>query len=115
MAGRGKHLPRARASSTAMRLSERPTPPYHSRMDVTLPPDLERFAAEAVATGRFRDFSDLVVAGIGLLRRTEGLREQLLTSVQTAERNGERDGFLTVDEVMSDADAVIAEMAGKAQ
>jgi len=82
---------------------------------VTLPPELERFAKEAVAAGRYRDLSELVAAGVGMLRQTEQARERLLQSVKAAEENGERDGFLTLDEVMDDADAVIAEMGGGAR
>jgi len=83
--------------------------------NLTLPPDLEHFAAEAVAAGRYRDLSDVVAAGIGMLRRIEDARAKLLESVQTAERNGELNGFLTLDEVIEDADTVIAEMAGHAK
>jgi putative addiction module CopG family antidote len=83
--------------------------------NVVLPPELERFATEAVAAGRYRDFSDVVAAGIGMLREAEDARARLLQSVQAAERNGELNGFLTLDEVMEDADAVIAEMAGLAK
>ena len=36
---------------------------------VTLPPELERFAAEAVAAGRYRSVSDVVAAGVTLLQR----------------------------------------------
>ena len=79
---------------------------------VTLPPELEQFAAEAVAAGRFRDVSEVVAAGVGLLRRTETQREQLLASVLAAEAQGEANGFLSIDEVMDAADAVIKEMAG---
>ena len=42
--------------------------------DVTLPPELERFAEEAVAAGRYRDLSDVVAAGVSLLRRAEAER-----------------------------------------
>jgi putative addiction module CopG family antidote len=63
---------------------------------LTLPPELERFAAETVAAGRYRDFSDVVAAGIGMLRRTEDARAKLLQSVQAAERKGELNGFLTI-------------------
>jgi putative addiction module CopG family antidote len=80
---------------------------------VVLPPDLQRFAAEAVAAGRYRDISELVAAGIAMLRRTEDARARLLESVQAAERDGETNGFLTLDELMADASAVIAEMAGQ--
>jgi putative addiction module CopG family antidote len=82
--------------------------------NVVLPPELEQFAAEAVATGRYRDLSDLVTPGIGIPRRTEEASAPLLQSIQAAERNGELNGFLTNDEVMGDADAAIEEMAVRA-
>ena len=37
---------------------------------VTLSPDLERFAADAVASGRNQDMLAVVEAGVSLLRRT---------------------------------------------
>ena len=79
---------------------------------VILPPDLEQFAAEAVAAGRYRNVGEVVAAGVGLLRRTQARQEELLASVTAAEAQGERHGFLTIDEVMKDADALIEEMAG---
>src|SRR5208282_1526459 len=54
---------------------------------VTLPPELERFATEAVAAGRYRDLSDVVAAGVSLLQRQEQARAELLASVLAA---GER-------------------------
>lgn len=39
--------------------------------NITLPPDLERFAAEAVAAGRYRDRSKLVRGVVSLLSRGE--------------------------------------------
>jgi putative addiction module CopG family antidote len=40
-------------------------------MEVTLPSELEAFAAEAVASGRYRDTSDLVRAALRLLLNAE--------------------------------------------
>jgi putative addiction module CopG family antidote len=81
---------------------------------VTLPPALEHFADEAVATGRFRDVGEVVRAGVSLLQRLEQRREQqraeLLASVIAAEEDGVHNGFLTLDAVMRDADALIEEM-----
>jgi len=50
----------------------------------TLPPDLERFADEAVAQGRFRDVADVVRAGVGLHQRFEEQRAALLASAWDA-------------------------------
>ena len=79
---------------------------------VFLPPDLEQFAAAAIAAGRYRDVGELVASGVGLLRRAEAQRKYLLASVMAAEAQSERDGFLTTNEVMLDADSLIEEMAG---
>jgi putative addiction module CopG family antidote len=51
---------------------------------VTLPPELERFAEEAVAAGRFPDVAAVVAAGVSLLQRQEQARAELLASVLAA-------------------------------
>lgn len=81
---------------------------------MTLPPELERFAAEAVASGRYRDVAEVVAAGVSLLQRQEQAREELLASVLAAEEEAERDGYLTGDEVVERARATIARRAGAA-
>ena len=78
---------------------------------VTLPPDLERFADEVIAKGRFRDVDEVVRAGVSLLQRAEAERAAFEASLDNAIAEGERDGFLTLDEVMRDADAFLEEMA----
>ncbi len=78
---------------------------------VTLPPDLERFADEVIAKGRFRDVDEVVRAGVSLLQRAEAERASFEASLDNAIAEGERDGFLTLDEVMRDADALLEEMA----
>ena len=80
--------------------------------DVTLNPEQERFAAEVVANGRYRDVAEVVGAALDRLKRLEDQRAALLASVVAAEQEGERDGFLTIDEVMADADAWLEELAG---
>jgi putative addiction module CopG family antidote len=75
---------------------------------VTLNPDQERFAAEAIAKGRFRDLSDVIQAGVDLLRHVEQQRGNLLASVVAAGNEAERDGLHDLDEVESRVSAVIA-------
>jgi putative addiction module CopG family antidote len=58
--------------------------------DVTLPPDLERVAAEAIAAGRYRDMAELVRTGIGLVRRMEAARAAFIASLEEAEAEAER-------------------------
>ena len=76
--------------------------------DVALPPELEQFAAEAVASGRYRDRADLIAAGIGLLRQQEAARAELLASVLAAKEEGDRDGYRDGDEVAARVRATIA-------
>ena len=76
--------------------------------DVTLSPEQERFAAEVVASGRYRDVSEVVDAALDGLRQLERQRAELLASVIAAEQEGERDGFLTGDEVALRVRATIA-------
>jgi len=77
--------------------------------DVTLPPDLERFAEAAVAAGRFRDVSAVLAAGVSLLQRQEQARAALLASVLAAEAEADRDGYLTADDMMARVEARLAQ------
>lgn len=72
---------------------------------ITLAPELERFAAEAVASGRYRDMSAVVAAGINLLQRTEAARAALLASVTAAREEGDRTGYLTAADLMARVEA----------
>jgi putative addiction module CopG family antidote len=73
---------------------------------VTLPPELEQFAEDAVAAGRFRDVSAVVAAGMRLLRRQEQARADFAASVGAAEAAG--DGWHSLDEVLAEADQISA-------
>ena len=79
--------------------------------NVTLPPELERFVAEAVAAGRYGSASEAVAAGLSLLRRQEQARAELLASVLAAKEESDRDGYLTGDEVAERVRATIARKA----
>ena len=82
---------------------------------VTLPPELERFAAEAVASGRCRTVAEVVAAGVTLLRRQEQARGELLELVLAAKAESDRDGYLTGDEVAEQVRARIARRADAAE
>jgi putative addiction module CopG family antidote len=81
---------------------------------VTLPPDLEQFAAEAIAAGRYRDNADIVSAALVLLQRREKSRADLLASVVAAKEEGDRIGYLTGDEVAAHVRETIARRTGAA-
>jgi putative addiction module CopG family antidote len=76
--------------------------------DVTLPPDLAQFATDAVAAGRYRDVADVVAAGVSLLQRQEQARAAFITSLEHAEAEAERDGWHSLEDVLAEADVVIA-------
>ena len=82
--------------------------------DVILPPELERFATEAVAAGRYRDVAAVVAAGVSLLQRQEQARAELLASIIAAKDESDRDGYLTDDEVAERVRATIARRANAA-
>jgi putative addiction module CopG family antidote len=76
--------------------------------DVTLPPELERFATEAVAAGRYRDMSHALAAGLRLLQQAEAEVAAFVASLEVAREEANRDGWLTLNEVMAEADLIIA-------
>jgi len=78
---------------------------------VSLPPELEQFAAEAVATGRYRDVSEVVAAGVGLLRRAEAEVAEFVRSLEDAQAEAEREGCRGADDVHREMAAMLDEMA----
>jgi putative addiction module CopG family antidote len=76
--------------------------------DVTLPPELERFAEDAIAAGRHRDLSEPVATGLRLLQRQEQARADFVASLEAAETEAEREGWHSLDDVLSEADRIIA-------
>jgi len=90
-------------------LSGRPVAPDNHPMDnVTLPPELERFAAEVVAAGRYRDLSHALAAGLALLQQAEAEVAAFVVSLEAAREEANRDGWHSLDEVMAEADQIIA-------
>ena len=78
--------------------------------EVMLPPDLEHFAAEAVAQGRYTDVGEVVRAGLALLKRAEAERAAFNASLHEAEAEGERDGFLDAGDVHREMAEMLEEM-----
>ena len=78
---------------------------------MTLPPELERFADEAVAAGRFRDRSEVVAAGLRLLQQAEEDLAAFVQSLEDAQAEGERDGFVPAEQVHREMSAMLDEMA----
>jgi putative addiction module CopG family antidote len=74
---------------------------------VRLPEELEQFAAEAVAAGRYQDLSDVLAAGLRLLQRAEAARAEFNGSLEEAEAESEQFGFCTIDEVHTEMIGII--------
>jgi putative addiction module CopG family antidote len=83
-----------------------------SGMDgISLPPELERFAADEVAAGRYRDTAEVVRAGVNLLKQRSQARAELLASVLAAQEEGDRLGYLTGDELLARVETRLARRA----
>ena len=74
---------------------------------LTLPPDLERFATDVVAQGRYSSLDEVARAAFSLLQRAEAERAAFIASLEEAEAEAERDGFFTLEEVMAETAAII--------
>jgi antitoxin ParD1/3/4 len=75
--------------------------------NVSLTPELERFAESCVQSGRYNSVSEVTRAALRLLQQVEQQRREFLAMLEAAEAEGERDGFLSVEEVMQDLDEAI--------
>ncbi len=81
--------------------------------NVSLSPELERFAEACVKSGRYNSVSEVTRAALRLLQETEAWKAALLASLKEAEAEGERDGFFTIEEVEADMRAAIDEVASR--
>ena len=79
-------------------------------LTVTLNQDQERFATEAVAKGRFSTVSDVIQAGVDLLRQAETEVATFVASLEEARAEAERDGFASADELHRDMTKMLDEM-----
>jgi antitoxin ParD1/3/4 len=75
--------------------------------NVHLTPELERFARECVAEGRYNNVSEVVRSALRLLQEAEDQRRQFTTMLREAEEEADRDGPFTLDEVVTEAQAII--------
>ena len=75
--------------------------------NVHLTPELERFAREAVAEGRYNNVSEVVRQGLRMLQDAEARRRQFTQTLIDAEAEAARDGYFTVEEVFAELDEII--------
>jgi len=78
---------------------------------VTLPPDLQRFAEEAVAAGRFQNLSEVAAAGVALLRQheVEQAAAAFEASLEAARAEADRDGWVTLEEMSAEMRRIVDE------
>jgi antitoxin ParD1/3/4 len=76
--------------------------------NVHLTPELERFARECVAEGRYNNVSEVVRDALRRLQEAEERRRAFTKSLDDAVARSEREGYLELEDVLADIDAVIA-------
>ncbi|NGM50226.1 type II toxin-antitoxin system ParD family antitoxin [Caulobacter sp. 602-2] len=76
-------------------------------IQVKLTPALEKFAEDLVAEGRYADIDAVVRSSLTLLQSREAERLALRRSIDEAIAESERDGYVTLDELMVELDAII--------
>lgn len=87
-----------------------PAPLMISLMDGTaLPPELDRFAVEAVASGRYASRDEVIAAGVRLLKEADAEVTDFVQSLEDARDEATRDGWHSLDAVLAEADEIIAE------
>jgi len=80
---------------------------------VILPPELEQFAADAVAAGRYRDTAEVVQAGVRLLQTAEAEVAEFVASLEAAREESNRDGWVSLDDMLAEMDHIISETADR--
>ena len=75
--------------------------------NVHLTPELERFARQCVADGHYNNLSEVVRSALRLLRDYEEQRRAFTASLIEAEKEADRDGTVTLDQVSAEMQAII--------
>jgi len=75
--------------------------------NVSLTPELERFARNCVANGRYNNVSEVVRAALRLLEEWEQQREQFTAMLDEAVEEADREGTFTLEEVLAELDGII--------
>jgi antitoxin ParD1/3/4 len=75
--------------------------------NVHLTPELERFAREVVAEGRYNNVSEVVRQGLRMLQEADERRRAFTASLHAAIEDAERNGYHSIDDVLADMDEII--------
>lgn len=76
--------------------------------NVHLTPELERFARESVASGRYNNVSEVVQTALRLLQEAETRRAAFTAMLEAVRTEADRDGTSCLDDVIDALDAEIA-------
>ncbi|MGF6230720.1 antitoxin ParD1/3/4 [Inquilinus ginsengisoli] len=77
--------------------------------NVHLTAELERFARQCVEEGRYNNVSEVVRSGLRLLQEAEERRHAFRAMLREVEEEIDREGTVSLDEVMAEADQIIAD------
>jgi antitoxin ParD1/3/4 len=78
--------------------------------NVHLTPELERFAREVVAEGRYNNVSEVVRQGLRMLQDAEERRRAFTASLRAAEERAEREGWIEAEDALAEMDRIIDEL-----
>jgi antitoxin ParD1/3/4 len=78
--------------------------------NVHLTPELERFAREVVAEGRYNNVSEVVRQGLRMLQEAEERRRAFTKTLDDAVAEAERDGWISGEDALAEMDRVIDEL-----
>ena len=77
--------------------------------NVHLTPELERFAREVVAEGRYNNVSEVVRQGLRMVQEAEERRRAFTAMLSEVEAETDRLGSVSAEEVLADMDRIIEE------
>jgi antitoxin ParD1/3/4 len=77
--------------------------------NVSLTPELERFAREVVAEGRYNNVSEVVRDGLRLLQDAAERKKNFMRMIREVEAECERDGTVSLEDALAEMDKIIGE------
>lgn len=78
--------------------------------NVHLTPELERFAREVVAEGRYNNVSEVVRQGLRMLQEAEERKRRFMAMLSDVEARTEREGSISAEDALAEVDRVIEEL-----
>lgn len=76
--------------------------------NVSLTPELEGFAEQCVASGRYGNVSEVMRAALRLLQEQEARREAFTRMLEQADREADERGCFEIDDVIAEVDRELA-------